>query len=993
MHKKLIFLLVPLLLATLWGCGSNRDSDGSANDSDSSIVDAQRVGSDSCEICHTAVVAQGWDLSVHNTAVAGCEGCHGGGQYHKGIGPIPYPAPGVEECATCHETSSPGFLTRHLGDNSDTPTVVEGYVIENCLDCHTIKENNPATLQWEHNPGATAIQKEWAKSAHAGQIASATPDTGTVWGHYDWDASSRSSCQRCHTATGLANFLTNPATYNAANNDFSHLSGWTSTNKTSGQNELLYCSGCHSDVATGVLRNPGALTISYSNSTSTFPDVAASNVCMACHTGRENGESIKNSTGDFANLSFINSHYLTAGATIFNLSGYEYAGQSYDQGYHKNVGVANAFATGTTGPCVTCHMSEGEGHTFDFLTKDVNGVITANNSPICSNCHGTLNPADLEISKEEFHAALEALEEALEAKGIYFYGAHPYFYTAPYQAYTPPNPNPNVAFKNWESLYTGKGKDVMGAAFNYNLLEHDPGAYAHNNGYALKLITDSIDFLNDGLVDGDSNEAAELLAKGINIGEEAGYATIHDAVIGAPSAIACSTCHSTAPHYGGAFGGNAQFVANGAACSDCHAGGVISANGGIIAQYADSGHGDVTSAPWKTSASHDWPVAPTCQNCHSTTGFIAKVGGTTSKTPVAGGPGQTLACDACHVNLGVDGSVRPAAQVTVAYQSQTLSGTTWTLAPATFPNVAAQNNLCINCHAGRESGESIKALSDAGMNNVSFKNPHYLGAAGMMYAKLGYNFAGQDDLITGTTTSYGKSLTATEDGGSLSSTHRKLGTPAMATDSHVGGQVLVSDGPCVVCHMGNVQDHTWEINANAFSNVCVNCHDEEAGTPLTVDNFKELFIEEQAIPYHDAIALAEATLLAKFNIEYTDNYPYFFDNSLATPGAAKDWTRGGTLTAGEAKNLMGACFNIKLMHADPAAYVHSRTYARRLLYDTIDWLDNKILDQTVGATAVAWDPVRYVKGATAAAPTNESTKYLLKYDRNTLDWNALTERP
>ena len=64
----------------------------------------------------------------------------------------------------------------------------------------------------------------------------------------------------------------------------------------------------------------------------------------------------------------------------------------------------------------------------------------------------------------------------------------------------------------------------------------------------------------------------------------------------------------------------------------------------------------------------------------------------------------------------------------------------------------------------------------------------------------------------------------------------------------------------------------------------------------------------------------------------------------------------------------------------------------RLLYDTIDFLDNKKIDMSVGATARAYDPVKYVKGATSAAPTTLSFQYLAGYNRTSLAWNAL-ERP
>jgi hypothetical protein len=43
----------------------------------------------------------------------------------------------------------------------------------------------------------------------------------------------------------------------------------------------------------------------------------------------------------------------------------------------------------------------------------------------------------------------------------------------------------------------------MGAAFNLNLLLHDPGGYAHNKFYIKGLIWDSIDYINDGLLNND----------------------------------------------------------------------------------------------------------------------------------------------------------------------------------------------------------------------------------------------------------------------------------------------------------------------------------------------------------------------------------------------------------------------------------------------------------------------------------------------------------
>lgn len=485
------------------------------------------------------------------------------------------------------------------------------------------------------------------------------------------------------------------------------------------------------------------------------------------------------------------------------------------------------------------------------------------------------------------------------------------------------------------------------------------------------------------------------------------------------------------------------------ACRDCH--NVHSANLTIQRQWARSAHGgfiadtkdaagdvatkaaagvtDSTAPAW---VHYNWdnnsgnpatdpdPDRSACQRCHTATGaknfltaaatlvdadltnnviynpanndFSHLSGWSTSNRTSP--QNEMLYCWGCHKNNS--GTLRDPGPFTATYSTRKLDGT---LAVAQFPNVAG-SNLCITCHSGLESGESVVALTTAAnpFTNAGFKNSHYMAAAGLMYVKIGYtNFI--DPATPIGTSTYGKSLTASDDGGALSSTHRRLGTPAINGDSHnpsffVPGN-LDTNGPCVVCHLPG-KDHTLSIGANAFNAVCVNCHDEEAGTPLTAGNFKTLFIEEQAVPFQNALALAQARLaMAPYSMEYDAAvYPYFFPVGAAhiRANGVSDWTRGGLLTAAEAEKLMGACFNINVLSRDPAAYVHARTYARRLLYDTIDWLDDKTINMSTVTTAVAWDPVKYVKDATAGGTTTESTKYLAKYNRTTLAWDP-SERP
>lgn len=401
-----------------------------------------------------------------------------------------------------------------------------------------------------------------------------------------------------------------------------------------------------------------------------------------------------------------------------------------------------------------------------------------------------------------------------------------------------------------------------------------------------------------------------------------------------------------------------------------------------------SGHGDINAAPW---THYDFTIRDTCNSCHTAAGFSKAVGNNfTDKTALSTTTlgKQPLTCDGCHSSNDFKGSVRQLTAAFVAPYTPSLG------ASATFPgkDVIGNSQLCIPCHAGLVSGNTINSLPDAGMNNVSFQNSHYMAAAGLMYVKAGFaNFTSAGAVI-GTST-YGQSLTSNDDGGALTSTHRKLGTAAMATDSHVGGRGLITGGPCVTCHMPKA-GHTWAINADSFNGVCVNCHTTEGTTTLTANNFRTVFIDEQSAVFQDALNLALATLLNKYNISFNQAaYPYFYDNNLSPVGAVKDWTRGGALSAAEAKKLMGACFNINILKREPAAYAHARTYARRLLYDSIDFLDNKTMDMSVGATAIAYNQLLYVKGATATdATTTEAFKYLAGYNRTSGAWNTL-ERP
>ena len=424
--------------------------------------------------------------------------------------------------------------------------------------------------------------------------------------------------------------------------------------------------------------------------------------------------------------------------------------------------------------------------------------------------------------------------------------------------------------------------------------------------------------------------------------------------------------------------------------------------------YATSQHGDPKGVAW---SSRDFKQNANCIRCHTSTGFIGFV--TSGFTPPAAGFGsgdasrEVLACDACHTSYDFKNSVRQIAAFTAPY---TAGGSA-----ATFPDIG-KSNLCIPCHSGRASADDIAAVTD--FSNASFVNSHYLAVAGLMYMKIGFkDFTTASTVVNPTAAasaqySYGASYTMFTGPGAVSSppvpagqvnsAHRRFGTPLINEDSHNalnGGKGLLAEwlpgtmdsgGPCVTCHLNaadsngvlatndRATSHTLAINTNTFSQVCVNCHfGDVPPTAITPANVRT-FLDSNGGDFQSALTLAEKVLLAKYKISFTSVYPYFYDLAADPTGMTPvtDWTRG-TNNQVFGRRMMGACFNINLLVREPAAYVHARTYARRLIYDTIDFLDDGHINMSVGKTALLTDSVTYIQRGvafSALTPTTTSSR-------------------
>lgn len=413
----------------------------------------------------------------------------------------------------------------------------------------------------------------------------------------------------------------------------------------------------------------------------------------------------------------------------------------------------------------------------------------------------------------------------------------------------------------------------------------------------------------------------------------------------------------------------------------------------------------VTAGPF---AGHN---SGSCARCHTSEGFSYYI------ENFANNPGTMatgiIKCYACHTNPGA-GTLRTMKNAKantnyttdLGWNPSTVGGYTLNYGKLAYPDVAA-SNLCISCHDSRERDPG--AITDA---STTYQRTHYLQAAANMYVKMGFITFGPGALPGGVTID--TSLLSDQDGGTITSTHRRLGTPEIIGRNGItaADTKLTTGGPCVTCHFSG--SHSQKIDQKAIDTVCIKCHTSELGHAITTKaDFETYFLEPQSEAYQAALTLAMTVFNNKATgiTITTENDPMakyvraYRTSALPTrtEAAAADWTTAMTvLGAGYNKaRVMGAVSNIVMFKRDPAAYAHARTYSRRLIYDSIDYLDDGLMNGSVGATALATLPAVYGKGASAftdgtltalASGTTEPMVYLIRWSRSTGAWSS-PERP
>ncbi len=409
-------------------------------------------------------------------------------------------------CADCHNVHSADLTIQHQwaesghagkiavekekGFEAAAQAWLEAEITAGKFDAGTTLETVVGT---SHGSDVTPLD-EFGESVEGVQAArQAGSTTSYAWAHYPWNnTETRGDCQECHTATGYMNRVDTPDTYTSAMNDFSYLKNWSATTG-SPQAELLYCWGCHTSATTGELRAGSAFTLDYTYNTNEIViEAGASNSCVNCHAGRGNNDTIE-ATAAADRSSRFQGHHGTAAGTLFSAKthiGYEYSGQVYDSRLKKD-GTVNHFEHDiiglengeTEGPCVACHMGAEKNHTWEILELDETGApVAINTQATCDGCHSggyAMTVTKLEEEKEGYQQAIQLLGDLLaQTKGL-----------------------SNKLDTDITAAYKTVDLDYYGAFQNFKYTSDSPGGFAHNRNYVKRLLFDSIDFVEDGVLD------------------------------------------------------------------------------------------------------------------------------------------------------------------------------------------------------------------------------------------------------------------------------------------------------------------------------------------------------------------------------------------------------------------------------------------------------------------------------------------------------------
>jgi hypothetical protein len=335
------------------------------------------------------------------------------------------------QCENCH---GPG--SQHAYSLGDPTKISKTFASGDCNQCHDAPTH--------HIKGA-----EWYNSRHA----VAVEETG-------------SSCGRCHTAQGFANYVAGAP---AVETPY----------------EVITCTACHephSAANTNQLRTLAPVTLMDAKTTITTNTAGKGLLCMNCHMSRRDATNyVEVTTGS----SRFGPHHgpqadMLVGANAVNYN------KVIPSSAHKSV-VGDA--------CVTCHMqtvtdtnilTHAGGHTF-AVSWDT-GTNTVQLKDACVDCHGPISSFNFARQDYDGNGVVEGVQT--EVRGLLSELA----LLLPPVGVAKTNHSPSNI-----SINSSWTKPQLRAGYNYLFVVEDGSYGIHNLSYAIGLLKASIgDLTGDG---------------------------------------------------------------------------------------------------------------------------------------------------------------------------------------------------------------------------------------------------------------------------------------------------------------------------------------------------------------------------------------------------------------------------------------------------------------------------------------------------------------
>jgi len=316
--------------------------------------------------------------------------------------------------------------------------------------------------------GLTEITEAWLMGPHSDYHSPS-------FTHWNEDGEVPPACAACHSETGMLDWLgaddTAPLTVEHPGTI----------------NTVIGCASCHVSEAEALDAVPFPSGV-------TIDGLGASATCTMCHSGRASTDRVLSTTEGMdpdtvsEDLGFINVHYGVAAAVMHGAEvrgGFQYPDLAY-AGRFNHVPSA--------GTCVACH----EPHSTEVETEGciachqgVNDITAIRTRHSDFDGDGSAS-GGIRDEIEGLHAILgDAMQTyAREVTGMpigYAKDSFPYFFNdSDGDGTTGPE---EAAFPNRYASWTPR---LLMAAYNYQVVAKDDGAWVHNPAYAIQLLHDSI---------------------------------------------------------------------------------------------------------------------------------------------------------------------------------------------------------------------------------------------------------------------------------------------------------------------------------------------------------------------------------------------------------------------------------------------------------------------------------------------------------------------